>query len=53
MVNRNVMRFAERFVYANTYSTALRDVFTRTKQEIMLGVNAFIPIWEGKLINYE
>ncbi len=49
-VNRNTMRYAERFVYASKYSLKLADVFTRTEQMIVLGKNAFIPMWEGKPI---
>lgn len=50
MVNRNTMRYAERFIYASKYSLKLAEVFTRTKQIIVLGKNAFIPMWEGKPI---
>jgi hypothetical protein len=50
MVNRNVMRYAERFIYCSTYSQKLADKFSSVKQQIFLGKNAFIPMWEGKPI---
>jgi hypothetical protein len=53
MANRNVMRFAERFIYSKSHSTRLAETFARIKQEIQLGVNAFIPTWEGKPIQYK
>jgi len=49
-VNRNIMRFAERFIYAGQYSLKLADRFTRTPQMIFPGKNAFIPMWDGKPI---
>jgi hypothetical protein len=52
MVNRNLMRFAGRFIYSRKYSTRLAETFTHIKQHIELGVNAFIPTWEGKPIQY-
>lgn len=48
--NRNTMRYAERFVYSSQYSLKLAELFSRTPQQIVLGENAFIPMWEGKLI---
>jgi hypothetical protein len=50
IMNRNVMRFTERFLYASQYSLKLADRYTRTPQMIFPGKNAFIPIWEGKPI---
>jgi uncharacterized protein DUF4238 len=51
IVNRNVMRYAERFIYCSTYSQKLADKFSSVKQQIFLGKNAYIPMWEGKPIN--
>jgi hypothetical protein len=50
MVNRNMMRCAERFIYSSQHSLKLAEVFTRIPQQIFLGKNAFIPVWEGKPI---
>jgi uncharacterized protein DUF4238 len=50
MVNRNMMRYAERFAYSSQYSLKLAGVFTRIPQQIFLGKNVFIPMWEGKPI---
>ncbi len=49
-VNRNTMRYAERFVYCDRHSPKLAEAFTRIEQQIFLGKNAFIPMWEGKPI---
>lgn len=49
-VNRNTMRYAERFVYSARYSLKLAEVFTRIPQQIFLGKNVFVPMWEGKPI---
>jgi hypothetical protein len=51
MVNRYVMRYAERFIYCSTYSQKLADKFSSVKQQIFLGKNAYIPMWEGKPFN--
>lgn len=48
MVNRNVMRYADRFLYCSRSSRKLTEVFDRVKQEIFLGKNAYIPTWEGR-----
>ena len=50
MVNRNIMRFSERFIYGSIYSEKLRSDFDRIKQLIRLGENAFIPMWDGNPI---
>lgn len=50
MANRNTMRYAGRFVYSRQYSLKLAEVFNRIPQQIFLGKNAFIPMWEGKPI---
>lgn len=50
IVNRNTMRFAERFIYSGGYSLKVAEMFTRTPQMVLPGKNAFIPMWEGKPI---
>lgn len=50
MVNRNVMRYAERFIYSPKQSDKLATRLSRIKQEIFMGKNAYIPMWEGKPI---
>lgn len=53
MVNRNIMRYAERFIYAATYSEKLAATFATIKQEIFLGENAYIPVWEGRPVLHD
>lgn len=47
-VNRNLMRYTQRFIYSSSHSTKIADQFNRIQQEIFLGRNAFIPMWDGK-----
>jgi len=48
MVNRNIMRYSERFIYGGIRSDRLRAEFDRTTQQVRFGENAYIPLWEGK-----
>ncbi len=48
MVNRHIMRYARRFIYSEANSARLADQFDRIPQQIFLGENAFIPMWDGK-----
>jgi hypothetical protein len=53
IMNRNIMRFATRYIYAARYMTRTAVDFDRLRGKIRLGVDAFIPTYDNEQIKFD